>query len=542
MKKEDDINNLITQLEEAEFYGDYELMKYLSRVIYRSLRSKAEKLMRSSNQFIEASEYFISSSEFIQRYDFFDAVIVLEKSIEMLKIAANNARINGNFKQAGDHYKMVARIFRQYFNNLISAKEYCKKAIECFEEDLRIKKQLGNFMLNNEHFNLAELNFMISNWKETEYHARKTIKYSLQQERYHAVANAYGLLLNVFLHKNDEDMVVRTFIETRELFESVISKITKESKKKNYLKIADVYHTFASFYDILRDVDKFRKISVKEASSYLNAAKEYDDQEDYLTSALYYHSAGLVLMKIGNFKNAFAAFLEAARKYGLLENAEEAAVNYLKASECMELAGEFISAVKMIMSAVEILERIEDYDSIISYLYYALDIVQYIYNKEDKAELHSLLFNKIVDVMQLQTEHAEPREAAYYQLDCAYLLFFNDRKEDSFRCLKKALDYFKVSYCVKEELFVASCIDIIGIIFILDIFKDYSDINFYLDFLKNESSKAPIGKTCYKTALRIIDKTEPPNIKINALSKESYLLNITSMKNLFIIWTEVYNI
>ncbi|MHA1998835.1 MAG: hypothetical protein ACTSU9_11990 [Promethearchaeota archaeon] len=524
----DELSPLFTRLEASEYYGDEILAKSLSRKIFRRLNESAENLSRLSQNYIDAANYYISAAEIIQNYDFYEAITALEKAINIMKVAASRARDSNDFELAGNLFKKIADIHDEYFNNSIKSQKYYGKVIDCFERYLEISKEKGFNNLYVQYYNLAELNLHVSRWYDAESYAREAIADAVKGRRYYMVATSYRLLLESYLKRNKQDEVLTTFLEARKLFTDILQGLTVSSKMRNYMEIADVYHVFASFYDIIKDLDEFKNISLKEAYCYIEVAKEYEKEDDLIGCAIYYHGAGLVLKKIDNIRDAGDFFLLSAQKYLQVKIFDSSADNFILAADCMELQGEYEAAIELLVQAADLYKESSFLEMGISNLYKALDLHEFLSNNQ--RSIKKGILQKIIVFLEEVIESADERDAAYFFVEIAFLLYQEDQKQEGLSFLKQALDFFKISYSTRDEINAATCNDLLAIILLCIILGRDGEIEKYMSLMNEQVMKTPIGRDYEILAKKFIVYVRDGIIPRNLELRSKIIFNIPVIK------------
>lgn len=532
----EDIKPLFQQLEESEYFGDEKLRKSLSIKIYRHLKNAAEELMLTTDKYIDAANIFLTCSEFIQEYNFLEAVIVLEKAIEMLKITAGRARQSGDYKLAGSIYKMIADIFREKFNDMLTAVKYFKRSKASSILYLEISKKKGYSNIYTQYYNLAELSYHAYQWDDVDKYCHLTMQEAEGEKKYFMIAMAYKLLLQAYAKNNDRKSIIETFLEARKFFMGVLEGLTISSKIRNYMEIADVYHVFASFYDIIRDLEGFNNISLKEAYCYMNVANQYEHVDDLITSAIYSHGAGLVFKRIEKIKDALDAFLTAADKFELMEIFDSSADNYIQAGDCFELKGNYHESIKMNIKAARMYQVSGFLELGIQTLYKTLNLVKMVDTEYETIEsLRETILTLLMELIEEHVQSMEGREAAYPLVEIAFLLFKEQGFDYCHPFLKQALDTFKANLSLDPDINIANCSDLAAIIIISIILERVGDIKKYLSLLQRECQKMPAGRK-YHAFIHMINHAWKQGKQIPAeVQKSRLVFNIPVLKWLTLI-------
>nr|MDO8109926.1 hypothetical protein [Candidatus Sigynarchaeota archaeon] len=544
MENLDIVNSLFKELEDAEYYGDTMAMNSLSKQIYRRLKEAGEKMLGDPAQHADAANMFLSSAEIIQPFDLYESVNLVKKAISVLEDAARKARDDGDFKQAGDHFKKIGDIYGDILDDAIMARRSYARVIENNERYLKfseVASKTAALNLYNYYYNLAELNYLVSNWPEVERYARKAIDCSKKHEKYFMVATSYKLLLQTQMQMQlgNKAKMLDLFYEARDYFEKALQSKTAPSKKKNHILIAEIYHVFASFYDLLEDVEEFNHISEKEAECYVDIAKDYERQEDSIGSALHYHSAGLILKKVGKYQEAHDVFVLSGKYYDAAGVLDSAADNYMAAANCMEITDHFLEAIKLIQVADVLYEQSGFIEIAIANTYHALEIHDYIVG--ETTILRDAIVKGLIDLLEKLSVISEPRDAAHYQVEIAHVAFQERKMDLCFDHLRLALDLLKSSHSITPgDSSAASCNDMLAIVLIALILNRDGDVSDYIAMLQKEGEKAPIGKKYHSVARKFVSQANVVPDTTRKSLKTPLVFNNPLIRNLALIWSFIH--
>ncbi|MFX0103152.1 MAG: hypothetical protein ACFFCS_26545, partial [Candidatus Hodarchaeota archaeon] len=336
-----------------------------------------------------------------------------------------------------------------------------------------------------------------------------------------------------YLRMNKRGKMVEIFLEAREFFQTILQSLTINSKKKNYIEIADIYHVFASFYDLLENIDEFKNISDKEASCYLNLAENYMKERDIIASAIYYHSAGLVFEKIGKFEQACDAYMKSANYYEKMGILDSSADNYIMAANCLDVDKDCAKVVNFFLKAAHLYEASGYLEMAIAYTQNALDIQDF--HGKCKIQENSNLINYLVELLDKKADSGSPRETAYFSVETAYLLFQEKDMDGCLSYLKNAHSTLKQIYSMTEEISATTSHDLLALIIISLILEKNEDVSQFFTLLENESVKTPIAKQYYTLAKTIKSLSSSRQDILKSQSKSSIIFNIPFIRNLITI-------
>ena len=502
MENLDEINELFLQLEEAEYHGDQPLVNALSKKVHKILKERGQEMM--DEQPGEAADMFLSSSEMIRDQDFHEAVSLVRGSLDCLHKAARKAEGRGEHALAAEQYKKIAEIHAEIFEDAMMARTYLSIVIRHFERFLHEARTMGSDLPSpyNHHYTLAELHATMENWKDAERQARLAIEKAKARDKFFMVATAYRLLLNVKLHLGDNKEMLDMFIEARTYFQAILNGIESRSKRANFMDIAEVYHVFAGFYDIMEDNEEFKNISMKEAECYLNMAKERE-REDDVGAAIYYHSAALVLNK-NNKQEATASFIASARRYEAAGIFDSAADNLILASNCLEEdPGQLGDAITLVQEGVDLLARAGHFEIALSNLRGMRFMVEFLEDRDVARDLDRLLGEKELCLLSCIADDSEGRQAARYHVEIARIHFLATEQGKGIEHLKRALDLFKASHSVNPRTRASNSIDMLAIVLIALILDREDDVERHVSLLDREGQKTPFGKYLATMARKI---------------------------------------
>jgi tetratricopeptide (TPR) repeat protein len=547
MERLDEINGLFKMLETAEYYGDASTINDLSRQIHQRLIDIGEAMLADPTQLVDAANVFISCSEIMQPIDFYESVLLVKKAISILDSAARAARGTGDFKQASDLFRKIGEMHVEMLGDAMIAGKFYREAIDCIKKQVRFAeaatKPAG---LYNLHYSLAELHQMVGDWKSVEQHARMAIETSKEAEKYYMVATSYKLLLQATHQSGDKERLLAVFYEARDYFESLLQHETAPEKKTNFMQIAEIYHVFASFHDLLQDVledvSEFNKISQKEAECYVDIAKDYERQSDSIGSALHYHSAGLVLQKIGQYTDACAAFERSARYYAVADVLDSAADNYLAAANCMESNSQFLEAIKLIQKACKLYEQAGFIEVSVANQYRALDIHDYITTSESilRQAILKALAGSLEHLAAVRADAGENRDAAHYLVELANLVFMDHDMPSCLRHLKNALDLLEDSTTPETSTDAGTCNDLLAILLIALITDRDAGISKQVALLQAEGERTPVGEEYETLAMHLVQCKNADACWTRAAYKNPIVYNNPLIRNLVAIWAQVH--
>ncbi|MBN2151344.1 MAG: hypothetical protein JW839_07865 [Candidatus Lokiarchaeota archaeon] len=549
METLDEVGGLFKQLEDAEYYSDAEAITMLSRQIHAALNSIGEAMSAEPGQRVDAANVFISSAEVIQPVDFHAAVVAIRRALDVLEGAARAAREAGDLRQAADIFKRMGDLHAELLGDAIEARRHYLVVIECNRRALKFSEDVTkpvNEALYNQYYTLAELHFLVSDWPMAARVARVAIAASKKAGKYYMVATSYKLLLQVAIQAGEKGQLLQAFYEARDYFEALLKKITGSEKRANYLQIAEIYHVFASFYDLLEDVggftDEFVGLSRKEAECYVDIAKDYERQDDGIGSALHYHSAGLVLKKIRDYKGARDAFERSARRYESVGELEAAADNYLAAGDCMEGINSFLEAIKFIQRAATLYERAGSIEAAVANAYRALDVHDYLVAEMTilRPSLIAALADALAKLAAAEEEAGQYRDAARHLVELAHVW---SKQGESDRCLgiiKRALDLLKSSHHAEEPGNAAASNDMLAIVIIGLILNRDGEVARCLSLLQSEGSKTPVGRDCARVAQQIVTEVCHGSNGAAASLKAPLVFNNPMLRDLVAIWARTH--
>ncbi len=549
METLDEVGGLFKQLEDAEYYSDAEAITALSRQIHAALNSIGEAMLAEPGQRVDAANVFISSAEVIQPIDFHAAAVSIRRALQVLGEAAGASRDAGNLRQAADIYKRIGDVHAEVLGDALEARRHYLVVIDCNEKALRFSEDVTkpvNEALYNQYYTLAELYFLVSDWPRAGHVARVAVSASKEAGKYYMVATSYKLLLQIAIQAGEMGQLLQTFYEARDYFEAQLKKVTGNEKKANYLQIAEIYHVFASFYDLLEHVggskDVFAELSRKEAECYVDIAKDYERQDDGIGSALHYHSAGLVLKKIRDYKGAREAFERSARQYEVIGELDAAAENYLAASDCTEAASEFLETIKLIQKANALHEQAGAIEAVVANDYRALDIHDYLVPEKTilRPTLVTMLANALGKLAALQEGSGHHRDAARYVVELAHLWFVEEEVDRSLDLLKKAIDLLKSSHPGGERSNAATCNDMLAIVVIGLILERDAEVTRYLSLLQSEGTRTPVGRDCASVAWQLATEACGGGRGAEPAVKAPMFFNNPMLRDLVEIWGHVH--
>ncbi|NMC07850.1 MAG: hypothetical protein GYA24_21750 [Candidatus Lokiarchaeota archaeon] len=550
METLDEVGALFKQLEDAEYYNDAVAINRLSRQIHDTLDAIGETMVAEPSQRVDAANVFLSSAEVIQPVDFHAAVQSIKRALHVLGEAAATARKAGDLKQAADIYKRIGDVHAEILGDAITARQLYLSVIDCHETSLAFSETVtkpANETLYNQYYSLAELHFIVSNWQAAERHARVAIEASKKAGKYYMVATSYKLLLQVAHEAGDKGKLLATFYEARDYFEALLATVTGQEKKANFMEIAEIYHVFASFYDLVEDVgdskEAFVELSTKEAGCYVDVAKDYERQGDDIGSALHYHSAGLVLKRIRDFLGARSAFERSGRHYEAAGEFDAAAENYIEASNCMERDNEFLETIKYIQQANALYEKAGFIEVVVANCYRALDVHDYLVpgNTILRPALVKMLTGALAKLAKLREDSGEHRDAAQFTVELAHTWFQEKNIDRSMVCLRKALDLLKTSHLPGNDSNAAACNDMLAIVIIALVLERDDDVTTYIERLHAESMKSAVGRDYASVAWQLAMGSSGDEQGMVAASRSRVVFNNPILRNLFDIWIDVHS-
>ncbi|MHA1699211.1 MAG: hypothetical protein ACTSWN_10265 [Promethearchaeota archaeon] len=531
MESLQDLDAMFKKLEQAKFYKDIPMVRRLSNEIYRRYNEYAEYLMNKKQSYIDAGGYYLKCSELMQTLSFFEAVKSLKKSIDCFTLAAEKAKAIGRFRDAADHYKKIAELCKERLMNFDRSERFYRETIRCLLKEANTLEEIGSKKVYDTYYSLAEIYSYLSDWREAEKYARKVIDSHAVHRKYYMIANAYKLLLELYLRTNRQEDVLVTFFEARQYFEMVLENLTSKAKAEHFENIANVYHIVAGFFDIMEDMESFQDFSIKEAECYLDAAHGYEIDQDLVSSALYYHSAGLILKKIGNYDVAFNSFLKSAEMYESLSSNDRSADNYIYAAYCLEVQEKFTDAISLILKAVDLYTDTGSLDIAIYCLYQALEIHELMV--DGNATLRKTIINRLIELLEMNADRLESSEKAHQLLDIAFIAFNENDEKSCLNYLEKALDILHEINFINRKSDPATPHDILLVIILLLIFTDSSKLPFYVSCLEDIASSNPAGKNYLLVARELIDQYDE-NIETGSLNSR-FTLGTKIIQNLIII-------
>ncbi|MEX2680221.1 MAG: hypothetical protein Q6373_001355 [Candidatus Sigynarchaeota archaeon] len=545
----DEVGSLFKQLEDAEYYSDVETVTVLSRQIYSALNSIGEAMLADPTQHIDAANVFISSAEVILPIDFHAAIVAIRRALHVLEKAARISVTAGDFRQAADIFKKMGDVHADLLGDALEARRHYLAVIECNEKALKFSEDITkpvNEALYNQYFTLAELYFLVSNLPRAEQVARVAIEASRKARKYYMVATSYKLLLQIAIQAGERERMLQVFYEARDYFEHVLKKITGREKKANYLQIAEVYHVFASFFDLFEHASgsegAFADLSRKEAECYLDIAADYERQDDDIGCALHYHSAGLVLKKIRDYKGARGAFERSARHYEAAGELEAAADNYIEASDCSESISEFLETIKFIQKANILYVQSGFIETAVANAYRAIDVHDHLV--QEKTILRPALVSMLVDALGKLAEHKERsgnyHDAACHVVELAHVWFQEKETNRCFDLLKKAMDLLKSSHPGGTRGNAATCNDMLAVVVIGLIIGRDADVTKYLSLLQSEATKTAVGRDYAAVAWQLASDASNGKKSPATAMMTPLVFNNALLRNLIVIWTSVH--
>jgi tetratricopeptide (TPR) repeat protein len=549
METLDEVGGLFKQLEDAEYYSDAEAITKLSRQIHAVLNSIGEEMLAEPGQRVDAANVFLSSAEVIQPIDFHAAVLAIKRALHVLGDAANTSRDGGDLRQAADAYKKIGDVHAEMLGDALEARRFYLAVIECDEKALKFSEGLTkplNEALYNQYYTIAELHFMVSDWSRAEQLARVAIEASKKAGKYYMVATSYKLLFQIALQAGKKEQLLQTFYEARDYFEALLQKATGQQKKANFMQIAEIYHVFASFYDLLEDVGGFKdgsaELSEKEAGCYIDIAKDYERQDDDIGSALHYHSAGLVLKKIRDLRGARDAFERSARHYEAVGELDSAADNYLESGNCMESSNEFLETIKFIQKANMLYEQAGFVELAVANSYRALDVHDYLVpgNTILRPSILKMLTSALGKLVAIREKSGDYRDAAQYEVELAQVWFQENETEQCFQHLKKAMEMLKSSHSEGGHGNAAACNGMLAIVVIGLIMEHDGEVTNYLSLLRTEGEKTPVGRDYAGVAWQLATEASSGKHGAETPVKAPIIFNNPLLRNLVAMWTSVH--
>nr|MDO8085564.1 hypothetical protein [Candidatus Sigynarchaeum springense] len=549
METLDEVGGLFKQLEDAEYYSDAEAVTMLSRQIHAALNSIGEAMLAEPSQRVDAANVFISSAEVIQPIDFHAAVAAVLRALQVLAEAARASRAEGDLRQAADIYKKMGDLHAEMLDDALEARRHYLVVIECNEKALKFSEDVTkpvNEALYNQYYTLAELYFLVSNLARAEQVARVAIAASKKARKYYMVATSYKLLLQIAIQAGQREQLLRVFYEARDYFEHVLKKITGSEKKANYLQIAEVYHIFASFFDLFEHAGgsegAFADLSRKEAGCYVDIAADYERQDDDIGSALHYHSAGLVLKKIRDYKGARDAFERSARHYEAIGELEAAADNYIEAGSCSERINEFLETIKFIQKANILYEQSGSIETAVANAYRAIDVHDHLVQERTilRPSLVSMLVKSLEKLAALKEGSGNYRDAARHVAELARVWFEEKQAERCFELLKRAMDLLKSSHSGGKRGNAATCNDMLAIVVIGLILERDAEVTKYLSQLQSEGTTTPVGRDYAAVAWQLVTEASGGKPGPSSTVKVPLVFNHPLLRDLLVIWKSVH--